>query len=39
MFSSKTEYLLLKVPFSIIKKQYKNCICCPWKIQENIPDF
>lgn len=39
MFGSKAEYLLLKVPFSIIKKQHKYCICCPWKIPENIPDL
>lgn len=38
MFGSKAECLLLKAPFSIIKKQCKYCICCPWKIPENIPD-
>lgn len=38
MFTSKAEYLLLKVPFSIIKKQNKYCICYPWKIPENISD-
>lgn len=39
MFGSKAEYLLLKLPFSIIQKQHKYCIGCPWKIPEKIPDF
>jgi len=34
--AAKLDYFLLKVLFSIIRKQCKYCVCCSWKMPENV---